>query len=458
MSRKIKIGGLIFLGGLFLIFCGYSWAADQSSFPGGCEAGTHHLVAVGSPVDNGCTNPCIEGTWNSPNHEWCGTNSYRWWYNGGEFPGCTSPNCDVKKQCYQCVEGEADTDEDGYHDSEDPFPTDPNCPGEGARWVWQAKIVRLSDGCTINYYYDNQGECGDVKTATCSDFTDPSSCKEYGGSVDCRTYVGGGGPGVDWDTIKPGPGGGGTGPEEDEDAGDSTNLDLGPVVQELKKIKVDTGIVATETTSIDNRMEIISGKVTDIKDILSNLLTGQTSLGQALTDIKNAITGHSDTVVAGKIDGTNSRLDTIGGKVDAVKTSTDGVKDAVVSLQNSMGLKLDDIKNRIPEMGTDELPTPDMGAIQDNSLVDDETNADRLDAAKDTLTTFLDNLIASSPIASLVSSSGVEAAGGTSSVQVNAGSFSFVLDFSEAGDILDTLGYIFVALCTLSGVIVVLRD
>jgi hypothetical protein len=121
--------------------------------------------------------------------------------------------------------------------------------------------------------------------------------------------------------------------------------------------------------------------------------------------------------------------------------------------------KLGEIKDKIPALGeeADILPG-DTSGMEDNDDLSEEEMETKYQTEKTGLEGLLNDFIENNPLTSVVAGSGVELVGAVSSLSVSAGVHSFSLNFAGFESTLTLIGNFFVALCALSGLIVVLRD
>ena len=167
-----------------------------------------------------------------------------------------------------------------------------------------------------------------------------------------------------------------------------------------------------------------------LEDIYSRQNSQTSSITDKLQEVKQAIQDKQITVDMG---GVESRLDTA-------------------------NTRLNDIKNKIPSLGTEDLPEGNTTQIEDQSLISDAENQNRLNTAKTYLSGVLSNFVSNNPLLSVIQGTSINASG-SSSVNFNWGSYgSSTADAGQWGGVLDVLGVVMVALSTISGIIVVMRD
>lgn len=314
-----------------------------------------------------------------------------------------------------------DTDADGYCDSGDPFPTDGSCPGNASNWIRDVTMTAKDGTCTFQYYKTSDGSCPGFYTASGTDCTgknpdvDPSNWSVY---VDpngeqnfcewepsyCETW-----PPPD----PPGPGPGPSPGPQPPAPGDQT--------QELELLRD----IRTYTSGSDSDLTTI---------------VGNTGAGGSINGTLGEISG---------------KLTTLNNKEwsPTVNMDTSGI----TSRQEVQTGVLNDIKNKTIPLGEGSLPDADLGSVEDNSSVGEESNTATLDSEQGILSDFLDSWWGNNPIKSIVDGSGIEASG-SASFTLNAGFGSTEVDLSGLGGGLSDLGLMLVGLSTLAGIIVVLRD
>jgi len=228
---------------------------------------------------------------------------------------------------------------------------------------------------------------------------------------------------------------------------DTVNTNLGTVNTKLTTENTNSGTIATNTGNIKTGIDGVNTKLT----------TENTNSGTIATNTGNIKTG---------IDGVNTKLITENTNSGTIATNTGNIKTGV----DTVNTKLDSIKtgidnlnsavSDIPHMGSGNLPDGGTSEINDDSLYNAGAVSTYTTDAQNVATSFLDSFLSSNPIISWVQSSGVTYGSSSSSVSFSYNGGQVNLSAIGLGAMIDAngIGTFFMGLCSLAGLISILRD
>jgi hypothetical protein len=193
--------------------------------------------------------------------------------------------------------------------------------------------------------------------------------------------------------------------------------------------------------------------------ILEELIKIRKNTGQDEGSLGNDI-DYMTQVLGGKLDGIGEAIGELGegggGEWDPSPITTR--QDTQTGVLDTIAGKLDDIKNGQVSLGDESLPDGDGEAFQDNSDIQGEGLTEKENEAKSDLSDLFDWWLENNPFAQIISDTHINASGG-GSVEFSWGrwgSASVSAGYGEGA--LNIMGIGLVALSTLAGLVVVLRD
>jgi hypothetical protein len=447
-------------------------------------------------------------TWNSTiQQQICGGQGYGYGYCY-TYADCTTVGL-VRADYYCCTtqqwQNPNDSDNDGYNNNKDPAPSDPNCPGNGAVWQKFFNQKNNTDNCNVGYYHDTTGTCEDGIKDGCSGQR-PGNGDSWTSTIDV------GGPKQSWSDIIGGDTAGDGSTNSDPLYSD------GEVISILQVIAANTGAdksadqassgylqsIATNTNGLNaniqaqtaavtaqgTKLDLINTSVSGLGGRVDNVGAAVSALGTGISGVTGAVNGVNTSVqglgtkidsvgsgvgaLGGKLDGVKSSTDALGGKLDNLKTDSSESKgflstlvDKVTSLVTSVtgiSSKVDDVKqgisdvkDKIPGLGNEQFPDPDMSSINNQDSVSDEVKASKLNDAKTYLSGVLDRFIAANPLTAVIANTHINASG-DASIGFSWGKYGGSSGSgSQYSGILDMMGLAFVGMATILGIMIVLR-
>lgn len=263
---------------------------------------------------------------------------------------------------------------------------------------------------------------------------------------------------------------------------DTTNINLGGVNANIGVTNTKLTNIDTSTSGAKNSLEYLKGRgdltVSNVAAINGGVADLKTKLDTANINLGGVNGGISD--VNGKLNTANTSLQGINTNVDGVKINTDGAKNSLEYLKGRGDLTVSNIAgvndmvgsmdarlggigaavNGLPTMGDGNLVDGDTSQINDDSLYNQAAANTYSDDAQSGASSFLTSFISSNPILSWVSNSGVVYGGAESSVSFAFNQGTVVMSAVALGDLIDNngIGTFFIGICTLAGLIAVLRD
>ena len=260
---------------------------------------------------------------------------------------------------------------------------------------------------------------------------------------------------------------------------DTTNNNLGTIHSDMSTANSHLSSISGTVGTLGTKVDAVGTAVTGVGTKVDAVGTGVTGLGTKVDAVGTAVTGVGTKVdaVGTGVTGLGSKLDTVNsglgtlstdiGLVSSHLTTVESKLDTVNTNLGTLGEKIDtgnttltEIKGKIPEVGEGELPEGETETFQDDALYSEEAAEGHQGAAGTDLSDFLTGYISSNPIGSLLAGTGVQVSGSVSSISFNIMGHSYSLDASGLYDAIDGngLGTFFVALCTIAGIIAIVRD
>lgn len=328
-------------------------------------------------------------------------------YISSQDPQTYDTDCDGVADAYDYhpLWPSVDTDQDGYNDDVDPWPTDPLLPGSSSKWQLQWTFTRKSDGKKIQEWCDSSGNC----FFTFSPGLDPTQTTINSAySEDWKKLIETGGPTKTYAQIM----------TEQETLG------------------------AYTVTEPAEQMSIGGGNLTPAEEAAMGI-------GKVVTQLES---------IKSKMDSIREKMNSMGGGSN-INVDLSGVETRLDTANNTLA----GIRNDMIKMGDgdeNDLPTGANNEFGSTTMFNEAAGNTFGDSAKTAFTSFLNSFIENNPIMAWVAGTGVEISGSQSSVSWSMMGGSYTLDATWLGDKIDSvgLGTFFMALCTFAGLVAILRD
>jgi len=352
---------------------------------------------------------------------------YSWWLNHTVTSWQSLDyDCDGTLDQYDNTPtyGANDSDGDGIIDNLDPWPNDPNLPGN-IKFQKSLRYVRKSDGKYIQIYVDEADPMNENHWfystnggININDVNDNDYRVELTITGEAKTFS-------QWNFG------------EGQDNYSLSNLPEN-TIKEGSFSSVSGSSRSGGSSGTANYGNVTD---TDLKILADYLSAIQSNTGGVVEGLNNLIAAQN------KLGGDLAKLALNQNINNNVNVDMSGVEQ-----------RLDQISNKIPSMGqSSEVPEAsqnnfNVGQDEINNLYESEYASE-----KSSLSSYVSNWLNNNPLKSLISSSGVQVGSGSCKLNVSFGNFNFDLDFCPAESYLNVMGYLLVAFAGLLGLVEVVR-